>query len=319
MKSQVPLENNDIFKLMGLSDSLGETHTKSDTLDHIEITNPVASVDFLSRKAEEYGSTGLDLVVEYVPKLILVGILLWLGFKLIKKLRSVCDGLLEKIGFSKTMRPFLTSIITGACKVGVLLICAGIIGVQLSIFASIIAASIFAVGLSLQGSLGNFASGILVLTLKPYEVGQWISLEDKFGRVIEIGIFNTMIVTPGKKTLIIPNSKITSDTVTNYSLNNVIRLELEVSMPYSESFPKVRDIIKTALEDITEIVNPEETEIGIINFDSHDLNLAVRPFVHPDHFWGVTYTCYEKIKKAFSDHEIQVAYSEGMQMGKIGD
>ena len=312
VNNNLDTEIKELFTPNGMSNSI-------DSLDHIELSDPAATVGFLTNKAEEYSNTGLDLLVNYVPRIFFVAFLLWIGFKLIKKGSYLFDGLLENIGLSKTIRPFLVSIIKGALKAGLLLVCAGIIGLELSIFASIIAASVFAIGLSLQGSLGNFASGILVLTLNPYEVGHWISIEDKFGRVVEIGIFSTIIVTPGKKTLIIPNSKITNDTVTNYSLNDVIRLELEVNMPYNESFPRVKEIIIKALDSVEHIVNRDELEIGIADFDSHNLSIAVRPYVHPDQYWKVTYDSYEAIKKAFSDNNIQVAYSEGVQMGNIGD
>ncbi len=265
-----------------------------------------------------YLSLAQDKVIFYAPKVLLGIIVLWLGFKMIKKTVPVMDSVLKKARFSDTIRPFLISIVGVTLKVALLFVVAGIVGIELSIFATIIAASVFAIGMALQGSLGNFASGLIVLSLKPYEAGDYIRVGDYFGKVEEIGVFNTTIMTPGKKTLIVPNSMITGDVVTNYSKKGIIRLELEVSMPYSEDFPKVKQIIRDALDPIDAIVKEEPLDIGIVQFDSHSIKLSVLPFVKPDDFWSATYQSYQNIKKAFSEHGIQVAYSEGVEMGSIG-
>jgi small conductance mechanosensitive channel len=216
------------------------------------------------------------------------------------------------------MRPFLISIIEVIFKIVLLLIVAGIVGIELSIFATIIAASVFAIGMALQGSLGNFASGLIVLSLKPYEVGDYIQVEGYFGKVEEIGIFNTTIVTPGSKTMILPNGKITGDVVTNFSKKGVIRLELEVTMPYDEDFPKVQETIRTALSSIDKILPDYKVDIGIVGFDTHFIKIGVLPYVKPDDFWEVTYDSYGNIKRSFSEQGIKVAYSEGVEMGAIG-
>jgi len=270
-------------------------------------------------KINEYANLALDKVIKYSPSVISAILVLWIGFKVIKKIDKLVRVGLEKSGLSITIRPFISSVINIALKVAVLLAAAGMLGVDLGVFATIIGASVLAIGLSLQGSLGNLASGLLVLTLKPFKVDEWIDLDGKFGRVSEIGIFNTTVITPGKKTLLIPNSKITSEVITNYSKIGIIRLEINVTMPYSESFPKVKEIILDAVKPIDKVLKEPEIEIGIQNFDSHSIDIVVRPYVHPDDYWDVTFKCFENIKAAFSKNNIQVAYSEGVEMGSIGE
>ncbi|TCI85188.1 mechanosensitive ion channel family protein [Tenacibaculum sp. M341] len=255
----------------------------------------------------------------YVPKLLLGGLILWLGMKLIKRLVVVLAKVMEKAGFDDTIRPFLISMINFVLKGALLLTIASILGVNLSSLVALLAAVGFAIGMALQGSLGNFASGILILTLKPYKSGDWIQVEEKFGKVEEIGIFSTNIVSPGHKTLIIPNSKITDGVVTNFSKKGMVRLEINATMPYAESFPRVKKIIQNAIAKIDNILEEPTTEIGIENFDSHSIELSIRPYVHPEDFWQVTFDTHEVIKKAFSDHKIQVAYSEGVELGSIGE
>lgn len=270
-------------------------------------------------KINEYLQIALDKVVFFLPKILLAGLILWVGFKVVKKLVKLVGIALEKTGFSETLRPFLSSTVSVILKGAVLFAIASIIGADLTGLMAILAAVGFAVGMALQGSLGNFASGILILTLKPYKIGDWIQLDDKFGRVEEIGIFSTDVLTPGNKILIIPNSKITDSVVTNFSEKGKIRLELQVTMPYDESFPRVKKIITEALLELPQVLKEPLPDIGIENFDSHSVQLLVRPYVAPNDYWDVIFESNKAIKSAFSANNIKVAYSEGVEMGAIGE
>ncbi len=270
-------------------------------------------------KFNAYLQIAIDKAVFFLPRIVLAGIVLWIGFKVVKKLVQLFGLTLERTGFSETLRPFLTSTIGVILKGAVLFVIASVIGADLTGLFAILAAAGFAIGMALQGSLGNFASGILILTLKPYQIGDWIQLDDKFGRVEEIGIFSTDVLTPGNKILIIPNSMVTESIVTNFSERGKIRLELRVTMPYDESFPKVRQIIVNALLELPVVLKEPLPEVGIENFDSHNVQLLVRPYVMPSDYWEVTFEANRAIKAAFSINNIKVAYSEGVEMGAIGE
>ncbi|MFH6602049.1 mechanosensitive ion channel family protein [Maribacter algicola] len=270
-------------------------------------------------KLNEYMQIAIDKAIFYLPRIIAAGVILWIGFKIAKKIVQVVNAALKRTGFSETLRPFLSSTVGILLKGAVLFVIASVLGADLTGLVAILAAAGFAVGMALQGSLGNFASGILILTLKPYKVGDWIQVEEKFGSVEQIGIFSTDVLTPGNKILIIPNSKITDSVVTNYSEKGMIRLELEVTMPYSESFPRVNKIIAESLQGVPKILKEPLPEIGIHNFDSHNVQLIVRPYVLPDDYWEVTFAANRAIKKAFSENDIKVAYSEGIEIGQIGE
>ncbi len=270
-------------------------------------------------KLNEYLQIAIDKMVFFLPKILLAGVILWIGFKIVKKLVKLLGLALEKSGFSETLRPFIGSTATVILKGAVLFAIASIIGADLTGLVAILAAAGFAIGMALQGSLGNFASGILILTLKPYKIGDWIQLDEKFGRVEEIGIFSTDVLTPGNKILIIPNSMITESVVTNFSEKGKIRLELSVTMPYDESFPRVKQIIIDALLELPKVLKDPIPDVGIENFDSHNVQLLVRPYVEPDDYWAVVFESNKVIKKAFNANNIKVAYSEGVEMGAIGE
>ena len=172
--------------------------------------------------------------------------------------------------------------------------------------------------MALQGSLSNFAAGIIILLMKPFKVGDWISTGGVFGKVTEIQIFSTIMHSPGKKQLIVPNGEIIGGVLTNYSINDTIRLELQVTMPYNEDFPKVKSLIAGVLEKNPLVLDSPGYEIGIDSFDSHSIIVNVRPYSLPDDYWTVYYEVYAEIKAAFSNAKIKVAYSEGVELGDIG-
>ena len=260
----------------------------------------------------------LDLIISISTNLLMAAAILIIGFWVVKKAMKILEFSLEKANLSPEITSFLSSLLSAVMKVFILLAAIGQVGVDTASLVGLIAAAGFAVGMALQGSLANFAAGIMIMVFKPYKLGDWIEACDKFGKVESIQIFNTTIVTPGQKVHIIPNGQVMDGVITNFSQKGTIRLELNVSMPYAESFPRVREIIKGALLTVPSILNDPEPEIGIETYDSHNMVLAIRPFIDPNNYWGATYDCHSAIKKAFHENGIQVAYSEGIELGDIG-
>ncbi len=270
-------------------------------------------------EATTYLDKIMDMAIEYAPSLLLAIVMLVVGFWIIKKICFVANKALVTAKFSPEITPFLVSVLSIALKVLLLLAVASKVGIETASFVALLAAGGFAIGLALQGSLGNFAAGIIILFFKPYRVGDWIEVGEKFGKVEEIQIFNTLLGTPGKKLLIIPNGQIIDNIVTNFSTKGSTRIELQVSMPYAESFPRIKEIIIKELNTIPKVLKDPAPEVGILEFDSHNIILAVRPYALPDDYWEVTFEAHQLIKNAFHKHEVQVAYSEGIELGKIGD
>ncbi len=268
---------------------------------------------------QDYLTLGVEMLMSYLPKVVLAVLVLLVGFWLIKRLRGLLSRSFERAQLDEAVAPFLLSLVDIGLKIMLLFSAVGILGVETASFLAVLAAAGFAVGLALQGSLGNFAAGVIILLFRPYRVGDWVEIQDKFGKVEEIQIFNTHIVTPGQKVLIIPNGQVIEGIVTNFSTKGFIRIELNVTMPYEESFPRVRDIILQVLKETPKVRQELEPEVGIESFDSHNVILAVRPYVDPDDFWEVTFAVHERIKKAFHDSNIKVAYSEGVEIGVIGE
>lgn len=267
---------------------------------------------------EKYLELILANIIAYAPKLVGAIAVLIIGFWIAKKLEKAVIERLKRSNFSPEITSFLGSIFGIALKIAILLMAASIAGFDTSALVGMLAAAGFAVGLALQGGLGNFASGILILIFKPYKVGDWIDINGKFGKVEEIQIFNTILVTPGHKTLIIPNAQVTSQIVTNYSKKGFIRLEIDIQMPYEESFPKIKGIIEQVLEKTPLVLNEPIPQIGIETFDNFFVKISVKPYVKPDDYWDVTYDIRSRLKAAFSAHHITVTYPESVRQGEIG-
>ncbi len=270
-------------------------------------------------KFEKYILQAQDWVIAFLPKFLLAILILYIGFKLLEKVNKAIHTGIKKAQVSPEIASFLANILDVILKIGLILVSVSILGVGISSLVGIIAAAGFAVGLALQGFLGNFASGLTIVFFKPYKIGDWVQVADTFGRVEAIQIFSTTLQTPGEKTIIIPNGQVTDGIITNFSTNGRIRLELKVHMGYEESFPKIESVIRNALKNVSSILPQPEPLIGIDSYDSHTLTIAVRPYIHPDNYWKATFDVHKEIKLAFFQHNIRMAYSEGIEMGKIGE
>jgi len=271
-----------------------------------------------NEKLLDYVDKFTDWAVVTVPRVLLAIVVIYIGLFIVKKLSKLIILSLEKANLDLEIREFLSSLIDMVMKVIVFIVAASVAGIELTALFALLAAAGFAVGMALQGFLGNFAAGLTILFLKPYRLGDWVQVSDSFGKVKSIQIFNTTLETPNDKTLIIPNGQVTDNIITNFSTIGNIRLELSVSMPYEESFPRVEKIIHEALLTSKYIAKGSNSLVGIENYDSHNITLAIRPYIHPDDYWDATFEINGLIKKAFSDHNVKAAYSEGVELGPIG-
>lgn len=269
-------------------------------------------------KLAQYCDKAMDFAMAFAPKLLGAILLLVIGFWLVKKVAGLFAISLEKAKFSKDVAPFLVSFTNMALKVVVLLAAANIVGIETTSIVGILAAAGFAVGLALQGSLSNFAAGILIMIFKPYKIGDIVEVNGKFGKVEDIHIFNTVLTTPGFKTQIVPNGKVIEGTITNYSSKGAIRIELNVTMPYMESYPRVKQVVMEALADVPIVLKDPVPEVGIERFDSHNILVAVRPFVKPDDYWEGIFEVHQAVKAAFHRNDIKMAYPDGVELGEVG-
>ncbi len=268
----------------------------------------------IGKKAEQY----LDMLITFVPKFILAIFALIVGLKIINVLIDWGQKLLERTNVSLELRPFLNSTFSFSLKIILFFIVASIIGIETTKFVAVLGAAFFAIGMGLQGSLGHFAAGILILIFRPYKVGDVVEVQGQLGIVKGIQIINTNIELFDKKMAIIPNGIAISDIVTNHSFEGVVRVDTEISMPYAEDFPKVKKLLEEVAQSTPGVLSEPSVFVGIKDFDSHSIRLSVWPFAKVEDYWDVLFAVNANLKKAMSENNIKVAYSEGVELGPIG-
>lgn len=249
----------------------------------------------------------LNTVLEWSPKIVAAIIVLIIGFWIVKMISNMIGKSLEKSGIDGDLIPFLKSLVSVVLKILVVITAAGVVGIEITAFAALLAGAGLAIGAAMSGTLSHFAAGVMVLIFKPYRVGDLVDIQGTVGHVDEIQVFNTVINTLDNKQVIMPNGIATSGIMTNLTANGKLRVDLNVAMPYEEDFDKVQKIIKGALNKVTERL-PDEPTIEIDKFDENNVLLAVRPYATDATYWDVYFNSYKEIKKAFGEAGITVAY-----------
>lgn len=248
-----------------------------------------------------------NLMLLWAPKLISAILILIIGFWIVGWVVKMVGKAMTKSGLDQDVQPFLKSLVSVILKILVVITAAGVVGIEMTAFAALIAAAGLAVGMALQGTLGHFASGVMILIFKPYRVGDLVDLQGQLGHVEEIQVFNTILTTLDHKRVIIPNGIATSGIMTNLSTKGKLRVDLNVAMPYEEDFDKVQGIILGALDNVKDRMSDAPT-VEIEKFDENNILLAVRPYATPEKYWDVYFDSYREIKKALGAAGITVAY-----------
>ncbi|MEM1321407.1 MAG: mechanosensitive ion channel domain-containing protein [Bacteroidota bacterium] len=248
-----------------------------------------------------------DMAVQWAPKLVSAILVLIIGFWIVSWVIRLIGRAMDNSGLDEDVQPFLKSLVSVLLKILVVISAAGVVGIEVTAFAALIAAAGLAIGMALQGTLGHFAAGVMILIFKPYRVGDLVDIQNVVGHVNEIQVFNTIITSLDNKRVIIPNGIATSGIMTNLSTEGKLRVDLNVAMPYEEDFEKVRAIIEKAVLE-TDRILPDEPTIEIEKFGENNILLAVRPYATPEDYWEVYFGTYRNVKKALGEAGIAVAY-----------
>jgi small conductance mechanosensitive channel len=241
-----------------------------------------------------------QLILQHLPKIATALFTLVIGLWIISWITRLLDGTMQKRGFDSTIRPFLASLVSVGLKVMLLLSVAGMFGIETTSFIAIFTALAFAVGTALSGSLGHFASGVLLLIFRPYKVGDLVSIGGgQTGVVEEIQVFNTVLLTPDNKKIIIPNGVVTSNIMTNISGQGTIRVDMTYNVAGNADIDKVRACIKRVADASPLILKNPAVDILVNELPVGMTEFAVRPWCNSANYWDVYFYMKEEIKKAF--------------------
>ena len=246
-------------------------------------------------------------LADYTPRIISSLIVLVVGLWVVNRIARIAEKTMIARNLEVSLRTFLRSLLSIGLKIILIVTVAGMIGIGTASFVTILGAAGLAVGLALQGSLSNFAGGVLILIFKPFKVGDSIEAGGQSGEVKEIQIFNTILLTGEHKTVILPNGPLSNGTIINTTRHGDLRIELEFRISTANDLQQVKSVIHELLGRNAKIINAPNTEIVIGKFSEGLLYVYVKPYCLPGDTSLLVSELYEAAKTAFEKNNIKLA------------
>ena len=256
----------------------------------------------------------LDTVIsyasEYSLKLLAAIVVLLVGRWLSRKISHLLARVLEKNKIDQTLIGFLENITYYALMVLVLIAAAGQLGINTTSFLTIVGAAGLAVGLALKDSLSNFASGVMLVLFRPFKVGDLVEAGGVKGKVVGINIFNTVLNTADNQRIIVPNSSITSNVITNVNANPIRRIDLVAGIGYEDDIAKARQVLEGIVQAEARVLKDPAPTIAVSELADSSVNFVVRPWVNTGDYWDVYFALTEQIKIRFDEESISIPYPQ---------
>ncbi|MBB5319681.1 mechanosensitive ion channel family protein [Marinobacter oulmenensis] len=259
-------------------------------------------------QASQWMDQAMSLVLLYAPKVVLAIITLIIGLWLIKRFVSVLDSRLGKK--DPTLNKFLCGLISAILKILLLISVASMVGIATTSFVAIIGAAGLAVGLALQGSLANFAGGVLILLFKPFKVGDTIEAQGYLGAVDEISILYTIVNTFDNRRIVIPNGSLSNATLVNVSIYDKRRCDMTFGIGYGDDIDKAKAILKRLMEEDERSLSDPAPRICVAGLGDSSVDLMFRVWVPTDELWPYYWEMQEKVKKAFDAEGISIPFPQ---------
>lgn len=260
-------------------------------------------LESLSIKAYELG-------IEYTPRFALAIITLLIGLWIISGITKIIKLSMERSKVDPTLIPFMSSLVSWGFKVLLFISVASMIGIATTSFVAVLGAAGLAVGLALQGSLANFAGGVLVMVFKPYKVGDLIESQGHLGVVKEVQIFNTILIAPQSKRVIIPNGATSNGSIVNYTAEGKIRVDVTVGVSYDADIDQTKAVLMDVLLANDKVMRDPAPFVGVLEMADSSVNFTVRPHCLPEDYWDVFFSVNEEVKKALDKHAIAIPFPQ---------
>ena len=243
-------------------------------------------------------------------KLIIGLIILWMGWKVVKKIMKAMNAIFERKNVDPTISSFLDGLMNIALKILLVVIVMDYIGLKTTGIAALIGSAGLAIGLSLQGSLANFAGGVIILLMRPFNVGDIVECAAGSGTIEKIGIFYTYMLTSDNKQILIPNGTLANGNLINYTVKETRRVDLNFTVGYEQDIRKVKQAIMEVIA-TEELILEEPTPFVAVN--SHGDNavgFVVKVWTKTEDYWTVYYNLLEKVKIKFDEENISIPYPQ---------
>ena len=252
----------------------------------------------------------MNKTLEFAPKIALALVTLVVGFWIIGLFVKGFEKTLAKRKIDAALKHFLGSIISVSLKILLIISVIGIIGIQTTSFVAILAATGFAIGLALQGSLGNFAGGVLILFFKPFKIGDFIEAQGQAGVVKKIEIFTTTLKTGDNKTIIIPNGPLSNGNITNFSTEPIRRVDMEFGIGYGDDLKKAKKVLEKIVKSDKRVLAEPGFQIMVGNLGDSSVDIRVRAWVNSGDYWSFFFDMQETVKLTFDKEKISIPYPQ---------
>lgn len=250
------------------------------------------------------------LALQYGVKVIMALAIVVVGKWVVKRLSVVLEKLMEKNAIDPAIRHFTGSLVYYALLIFVCIAALGQLGIQTASFVAIVGAAGLAIGLALQGSLSNFAAGVLLLIFRPFKVGDFVEAAGTSGVIQSIQIFTTELHTGDNKKVIVPNGRIISGNIINYSANDTRRVDLVFGIGYQDDIDAARAVIESLLAADERVLDEPKPLVAVVALADSSVNFVCRPWVKSSDYWPVHYSLTEAVKKAFDANGISIPFPQ---------
>lgn len=263
-------------------------------------------MEFINEYLVKYGETLLN----YLPNIIISIVILFAGLWAIKFLRKIFKKIFQKRNFEPTLEKFLLDIIGWTLKILLFVIVISQLGVETTSLIAMLGAAGLAVGLALQGSLANFAGGVLLMIFKPMKVGDFVEAQGESGTVKEISIFYTKIITINNQLVVLPNGKLSNDNIKNYTSEGMRRDVITIGISYDSDVKKAKDILVNLMKAQENILKDPEPVVFVEDLADSSVDLSVRFWALNEHFWACHFYIIEEAKSRLEAEGIVIPFPQ---------
>ncbi|WP_375752565.1 small-conductance mechanosensitive channel MscS [Vibrio sp. HN007] len=280
---------------MAVEEKVAETVT--------EVTESISNM-------EAWLTNNSELLIQYGVNILSAVIILFIGNIIVKTIAGSVAKVLEKREMDKAVVDFISALVRYLLFVIVLIAALGRIGVQTASVVAVIGAAGLAVGLALQGSLSNFAAGVLIVAFRPFKSGDYVEIGGVAGSVESIQIFQTVLKTPDNKMIVVPNGSVIGGPIVNYSRHDTRRIDYVIGVSYSADLQKTKEIIEATLKADSRILKEPGIQVGVVELADSSVNFVARPWVKTEDYWAVYFDALQAMKEALDDAGIEIPFPQ---------
>lgn len=287
------------------------TQTISDSLKNMNLSDLKDVVTGENTLLRDGMKALTEMTVSFVPKLLVAILILWVGMKLAKMLRKVIVRGLDRRNAEPSLKSFLGSLVDVLLKAMIIIMAMDVVGIKATSFIALLGAMGLAIGMALQGTLQNFAGGVIILLMKPFKVGDYIECGAFKGYIQEIRIFHTLMRPFNGRTIVIPNSELSNKSLINHTRDETIRLDVVASVAYGSDLDKVKSVLMQVVDDDPLVLHdPKPPVVAVSELADSSVNLSIWIWVRTEDYWTVWMRIRENIYKAFYQNNITIPFPQ---------